>query len=187
MPPRFVRFASAVLSCALGVAAPHTGVRTLTGEAVDPFAGSRNIDVLVFARTDCPLTKRYAPELRRIAEEFSSRPVAFWLVFPDATETPAEIASLTRDFHFPGTPLLDPKHALVKRAHASTAPEAAVFDRAGRLVYHGRVDDLYVDFGKSRPAPQVHDLEDAIAASLAGKAVRQAETHAVGCSLADVE
>ena len=75
----------------------------------------------------------------------------------------------------------------MKRAHAATAPEAAVFDSKGDLVYHGRIDDLWVTAGRARPMPTTHDLEDAIAAVLAGKAPKEAETRAVGCSLADVE
>jgi hypothetical protein len=138
-------------------------------------------------RSDCPISKRYAPELERISREFEAAQVQFWLVFPDSTETPQDIRSLVSEYKFPGTPLLDPKHELVRIAHATIAPEAAVFDRDNKLVYHGRIDDLYVDIGRSRPAATVHDLEDAISAVVARKAVRPAETQAVGCSLADVE
>ena len=81
----------------------------------------------------------------------------------------------------------DPRHSLVKLAHATIAPEAAVFDAAGRLVYHGRIDDRWVNPGKARPAARTHDLEDAISAVLAGRRPAQSETHAVGCWLADVE
>jgi hypothetical protein len=63
-----------------------------------------------------------------------------------------------------------------------------VFDRAGKLTYHGRIDDRYVDVGKSQPGgPQTHDLERAIALTLKGKPVLPSETRAVGCSLADIE
>jgi hypothetical protein len=153
----------------------------------DPFASPARVRVLLFVRTDCPITDRYAPELRRIADEFSGRPLEFWLVYPDPSETRDAIDEQRSEYKLPGEPLLDPHHELVKRAHASVAPEAAVFDSAGRLRYHGRIDDLWVAPGKARSAAQTHDLEDAISAVLAGKAPRLAETHAVGCSLADVQ
>jgi MoxR-like ATPase len=153
----------------------------------DPFTSPAHVRVLLFVRTDCPITNRYAPELERIGEEFKNRDVRFWLVYPDAAETAAAIRAHIAEYHFPGEPVRDPEHVLVRRAHATVAPEAAVFDAAGRLVYHGRIDDRYVDIGKARPAAQTHDLENAIAAVLAGKPVAVAETHAVGCSLADVE
>ena len=155
--------------------------------AQDPFSSAARVRVLLFVRTDCPITNRYAPEVKRIAEEFKDRGVEFWLVYPDGTESAAAIEKHLAEYAFPGTPVRDAKHELVKRAHATVAPEAAVFDRSGRLLYHGRIDDRYVDIGKARPAPETHDLENAIAAVLAGTPVAQPETRAIGCSLADVQ
>jgi hypothetical protein len=159
----------------------------LNGQPADPFASAAHVRVLLFVRTDCPITNRYAPELQRVAQEFKGRDVRFWLIYPDAAETAPAIRDHIAQYHFPGEPLRDPTHVLVRRAHATVAPEAAVFDAAGHLLYHGRIDDRYVDIGKARPAAQTHDLENAIAAVLAGKPVAEAETRAVGCSLADIE
>ncbi len=153
----------------------------------DPFSGKASARVFVFARTDCPITNRYAPELQRIAAEFSTQGVQFWMVYPDPDETAPRIAAHMTEYQLPGKGLLDPHHDLARRAQATISPQAAVFDKSGRLVYSGRIDDRYVDFGKSRPAPTTHDLELAIANTLAGKPVAQAHTHAVGCYLADVQ
>jgi len=155
--------------------------------ADDPFASAARARVLLFVRTDCPITNRYAPELQRLAQEFSSRGAAFWLVYPDPATTPQAIEQHRAQYNFPGTVLRDPRHSLVKLAHATTAPETAVFDAAGRLQYHGRIDDRWVNPGTARPAARTHDLEDAIAAVLAGRRPAQPATQAVGCSLADVE
>ena len=179
-------FAAAMaLCCARNITASAVD---LSGKPQDPLtAPGASVTVLVFVRTDCPITNRYAPELARIAQEFRSRGVNFWLVYPDRDEVPAHIESHMRDYSLPGVPLLDPRHELVKRAHATVAPEAAVFDHSGRLMYHGRIDDRYVDIGKTRPLAQVHDLENAIQSVLSGKPIAHPETRAVGCSLADVE
>jgi hypothetical protein len=159
----------------------------LAGKPRDPFASPAAVRVFLFVRTDCPLTNRYAPELQRIAAKFQPQGAGIWLVYPDPAETAAGIEKHIAEYRFPGTPLRDPHHELVKRAQASIAPEAAVFDKAGRLVYIGRIDDRFVDFGKARQAPQTHDLEDAIAAVLAGQPVPSPRTRAIGCYLADVK
>ncbi|MBV8550372.1 MAG: redoxin domain-containing protein [Acidobacteriaceae bacterium] len=163
------------------------GVLDLKGKPVDLFASPAAVQVLLFVRTDCPITNRYAPELQRLHSEFASRKVNFWLVYADPAETAAGIEAHVAGYRFPGVPVRDPHHMLVKRAHATTAPEAAVFDAAGTLRYHGRIDDRYVDIGKARAQADIHDLENAILAVLAGKAVAEPETRAIGCSLADVE
>jgi hypothetical protein len=175
------------LAASCGLAAQSDIAVDLTGKSVDPFGSKARVNVLLFVRSDCPITNRYAPEVARLAEEFKRREVRFWLVYADATETPAAIQAQIEEYHFPGEPVRDVHHALVRRAHATVAPEAAVFDSGGKLMYHGRIDDRYVEIGMARPAAQTHDLEDAIAAVLEGKRIAQAETRAVGCSLADVE
>lgn len=145
-----------------------------------------DVQVFIFVRTDCPITNRYAPELLRIAKRFEGRHVGFYLVYPDPATNKRAIENHMAEFHFPGTPLRDPDHTLEQRAQATVAPEAAVFDAQGNLKYHGRIDDRWTSPGVSKPVAQVHDLEDAIAAVLAGKPVAHASTRAVGCSLADL-
>jgi hypothetical protein len=172
----------AVFLLAASVALPAT--LDLAGNARDPFDGPARTRVFLFVRTDCPVANRYAPELKRLAGAYPD--VEFWIVYPDPSETPDAIRRHLIDYQFPGQILRDPKHELVNRAQAVTAPEAAVFDSQNHLVYHGRIDDLYVSPAVSRPVARTHDLEDAIQAVLEGKPVKLAATHAVGCSLLDV-
>jgi hypothetical protein len=153
----------------------------------NPFDEPAHVRVLIFARTDCPITNRYAPELGRIGQEFASKGVKFWIVYPDPSETPAKIAKHMAEYHLPGRGIADPHFELQKRAEAKISPQAAVFDSSGNLVYSGRIDDRYVAFGKSRPAPEVHDLENAIEATLQGKRVAEARTKAIGCYLDDLQ
>ena len=44
-----------------------------------------------------------------------------------------------------------------------------------RLVYRGRIDDRYVDFGTARAAPTTRDLEQVLDAIVAGEAVPLAD------------
>ena len=179
--------AAGVLFAAAVFAAGPDSFAGMDGSAHHPFASAARARIFLFARTDCPITNRYAPELQRISIEFAGRGVDFWLVYPDPAATPQGIRNHVAQYSFPGTVLRDPHHQLVKLARATIAPEAAVFDQAGHLVYHGRIDDQWLNPGRARPVAQTHDLEDAISAVLAGRAPAQAETHAVGCWLADVQ
>lgn len=187
---RLAQFALLLFPAGLSVLAasqPSSLPLNLAGQAVDPFSAPAQARVFVFVRTDCPVTNRYAPELRRIATEFAGKHVQFWLVYADASETAQTIQGHIAEYAFPGTPLRDTHHQIVARAEATVAPEAAVFDSSGKLAYHGRIDDRWVDFGKSRPAPTTHDLENALTDVVAGKPVPIAKTRAIGCSLADIE
>lgn len=171
-------------SLSLPVAAPAEPIRLLdlAGDPVDPFDGGQaGALVFLFVRTDCPISNRYAPEFRRIFDEFSARGVRFWLVYPDPDEPIAAIRRHIADYDYPGDPLRDPKHDLVRRTEATVTPEAAVFSPEGQLTYRGRIDDRYVAFGKTRPAPTTRDLRQALEETLAGKPVSRPRTRAVGC------
>ncbi len=158
----------------------------LTGRMVDPLAGEAGVAVFIFVRTDCPISNRYAPEISRLYDEFRARDVAFWLVYPDPDESADTIRKHLETYKYPCPALRDPRHGLVDLTGASVTPEAAVFDRKRRMVYRGRIDDRYVDFGHTRPAPTRHCLEEAVAATLDGRAVEPARTKAVGCLIADL-
>jgi hypothetical protein len=147
--------------------------------------------VLIFTRTDCPISNRYAPEVKRIYETYASRGVRFFLIYPDRDETVAAIEKHRSEFGYPMPAVPDPSHQWVARAQAKVTPEAAVFvpssQRTGwTLVYHGRIDDRYIDFGKSRRQANVHDLQNALEAALAGHRITPAETRAIGCFIADL-
>lgn len=160
----------------------------LSGKPVNPLqAANLNATVFIFVRSDCPISNRYAPEVRRLYDKFSSRGVAFWLVYPDPKEAPAAIRQHLKEYEYPFGALRDPSHSLVTLTGAKVTPETAVFVGAGKMVYHGRIDDLYVDFGKARRAPTTHDLEQVLEAILAGKPVHEASMPAVGCFISDLK
>jgi hypothetical protein len=155
--------------------------------AVDPFhpAPGTKATVLLFVSSTCPVSNRYAPDFRRLSDEYSKAGVAFWLIYPDPADTDKDIHDHTAEFKLPGTPIRDVTRALVKRAGATITPEAAVYDAGGTLTYRGRIDDRYSAVGIERAAATRHDLQDAIAATLAGKPIKDNRTQAVGCYIAD--
>jgi hypothetical protein len=181
--------ALAVSLAAASDALPPQGLRLidLEGGAADPIVGSAPATVFVFARTDCPISNRYAPEVRRLHERFASRGVRFWLVYPDPEEPLAAIRDHLTDYGYPMKALRDPQHDLVRATGVEVTPEAVVFAPDGQLVYRGRIDDRYVDFGKARPTASRHDLERAIEAVLAGSQPEERTTRAVGCFIPPLE
>ena len=159
----------------------------LNDRRVDPVQmSSGEITVLIFVRTDCPVSNRYAPTVQRMSEQFQGK-AKFWLVYPDKTATAKTIHKHLDEYHYKLPALRDPHHDLARRSGVSVTPEAAVFDVAGKLVYHGRIDNLYPAFGQARSAATTHELVDAIEATLRGEAPKVASTEAVGCYIADME
>lgn len=141
--------------------------------------------VYVFATTDCPISNRYAPEINRLAAKFSGR-ARFMLVYPVPTDTDTLIREHVRKFGYTIAWRRDVDQQLVKEIGVRVTPEVAILDRDRKVVYRGRIDDRYLDFGKDRPEPTIRDLERSLEAVLAGKPVPVAQTQAIGCILSDL-
>ena len=160
----------------------------LNGRAVNPFESAQpKAIVLLFIRTDCPISNRYAPELQRLQRQF--RDVRFWLVYPND-----EVAAIERHVKEYGydraAALRDPQHALVKLAGAQVTPEAAVFvfeNAKPRLIYRGRIDDRVIAFGKQRAKPAQRELEATLNAVSRGAKLSFKEQPAVGCDISKTD
>ncbi len=149
-------------------------------------SASGKVVVLVFVRRDCPISGRYAPTIQRMSAEHRRR-TQFYLVFPDKSESASQIHHYLGEFHYSIPAVRDSEHFLTRQAHAQFTPEAAVFNTKGALVYHGRIDNLYPSFGRARPAPTTHELEDAIHAAEDGRLPSAEAVPGVGCYISDLE
>lgn len=159
----------------------------MNGHEVNPLtASSGKVVVLAFLRRDCPVSGRYAPVLQRISQHYADR-AAFWLVYPDKSDTPAEIEKYLAEYGYHLPALRDPNHVLVRLGKVKITPEVAVFDRRQQLVYSGRIDDWYIDSGRARPTLTTHELDDAIRTAAGGKAVARRDVRGVGCYISDLE
>ena len=108
------------------------------------------------------------------------------MVYPVPSDSDAMVREHVDRFQIDVPFTRDPGFAMVKATKVTVAPEGAVLDGMDRVVYRGRIDDRFVDFGKERPMPTTHDLENALVSITAGRPVPVRETRAVGCYLADL-
>lgn len=139
--------------------------------------------VLLFLGHDCPISNGYAPEISRLYAEYAPKRVAFRVVYADADLTRARAAKHAADYALPCPALLDPGQILTKRVGAAVKPEAALLSPNGELLYLGRIDNIYVDYGKKRARPTKRELKAAIDALLAGEPVPVARAAALGCPI----
>ena len=172
---------------AVPLARSDVAVPSLDGGMVSPLGSTADITVLMFVTTDCPIANRYAPEIRRIYEEFSEG-VTFWLVYVSDSDN-GQVGELTDhhdSFGFPMQGVRDLNNALVDVTGVTVTPEVAVYDTNQKLRYRGRINDRYVEFGVTRSTANTHDLRDVLSRLVAGEQVSYSETQAVGCYIPGV-
>jgi thiol-disulfide isomerase/thioredoxin len=164
-----------------------SGTLDLNGKSVNPFVLALGKPlVLIFVRTDCPVSNRYAPTIQALSDKYG-RQAFIALVYPDKTETATEIEKQLHDYGYRIAALRDTRHDLVRISHVNITPEAAVFDAKGELIYHGRIDNWYKDFGHARPAPTTHELDVAIQAAVTGAGTAPPSVGGVGCYISDLQ
>ncbi|MGE3513144.1 MAG: redoxin family protein [Vicinamibacterales bacterium] len=161
-------------------AAPAVVVETLAGRKRDPLklAPSVAAEVFVFVSVDCAISRRYAPELRRLQRAFAQKGVHFTLVYPNPAELPAVIRAHSAAYGVVDA-VRDPTQAFTRHVGATVTPEVAVIAANGRLAYRGRIDNRYAALGLERRATQ-HDLAMALTRLLEGRVVHESRTPVVG-------
>lgn len=145
------------------------------------------VHVVVFIRSDCPVSNRMAPEVRALWSTYHPRGVDIYLIYVDPRETTDAIRAHLREYEYPCPALRDPEHSLVAATGATVTPEAVVFDDKWSTTYRGRINDEFEELGKSRSASIKHDLRDAIEATLSGEPITEPVTEPVGCYITDLK
>src|SRR6266536_6176656 len=101
--------------------------------------------VFVFVSLECPISNSYAPKLRRLSEMFASKGVVWRLVYPNPDESKAKVKKHLKEYELPFTAYLDSRHELTRAADVRVTPEAAVYVPDKGWVYHGRIDNRYIE------------------------------------------
>ncbi len=169
-------------------AAEPLRVTDINGAAYTPLEShEKKAAVLLFITNDCPISNAYAPEVKRLCADYGAKGIAFFLIHVDSALSAEQAKKHAADYALECPVILDPSHVLVKAVDAHTTPEAFVISPDGKTLYRGRIDDRYLDFGKSRAEATQKDLRRALDEVLDGKPVSVPVTKAIGCFITAAE
>lgn len=151
--------------------------------SLDSIKGEKGT-LVIFSCNHCPFVKAWQKEMVQIGNEYQSK--GFGVVFinsndPTAYETDGiegmkELAR-TEGYEFPY--VVDATSDVARHFDAAKTPDVFLFDADGKLVYKGAVSEG----GRSPKEGGEAYLKNALEALLAGKAVDNPVTKAVGCSI----
>jgi cytochrome oxidase Cu insertion factor (SCO1/SenC/PrrC family) len=172
---------------ALGSTAPMAGaaLRNVDGKSVTlaSVAGKKGT-LVFFICNHCPFVKGWQTRIASIGNSARSRGVGVLAINAnDPAAYPedgfAEMQKRAKQVGYKFAYAVDPTSDVARAFGASHTPEVFLFDAAGKLVYHGAIDD-----NMREPKSVEHKwLEDAVNAVVAGKDVPVAETKALGCGI----
>ncbi|MGH9317902.1 MAG: thioredoxin family protein [Thermoanaerobaculia bacterium] len=166
---------------AIGADAPEIRLTTLDGKPflLSETARSRSAVVVMFIATKCPYSNAYNDRMRDMAIAYEKQGVLFVGINSNKSEPAEEVAAHGKQHGFSFPLMKDPGNKVADLYDARLTPEVFVVDRAGKLRYHGRIDENYENPSQVTSP----DLKNALDAMISGKPIARAETKAFGCSI----
>jgi len=138
--------------------------------------------VLFFVSPYCPTANKFTADINRMAEAHSAS-FTFSLVHSDRDLKLTDVLQHTEMNEIKATVLMDTEQKLAKLTGARVTPEAVVLSADGKVLYKGRINDLYLSPTKRQRKATTRDLEDALEAIRDGKPVPTPMHDAMGCKI----
>ena len=171
----------------LGSKAPMADVkmRSVDGSEVSiaGVAGPKGT-LVVFTCNHCPWAKAWEERIVALGNEYREKGIGVIAVNANDPKAYADdgfdemvARAKERGMRYPYA--VDATSKIAEAFGATHTPEAFLFDKDGKLVYHGAVDDN----AKEPDQVENHWLKDALDAVVAGSDVAVRETKSIGCSI----
>jgi peroxiredoxin len=139
--------------------------------------------VIALTNRDCPVCQKYLPRLKRLAERYRQRDVAFLFVNMNLADDTGRLRQYVKDRGIDTPYIHDTGKRFGRALGAKTTADAFVLDRARTLVYRGAIDDQY-GLAYIKDQAEDHYLKRAINATLEGRQPKVEATWAPACELA---
>jgi thiol-disulfide isomerase/thioredoxin len=140
--------------------------------------------LVVFTCNHCPFAKMWETRIVELGNVYAAKGVGVIAVNANdpkvATEDAFDVMqqrAKDRGMQFPY--VVDATSNVARAFGATRTPEAFLFDKDGKLVYHGTIDDN----GEEPTKVEKPYLKDALEAVVAGREVAVKETKSIGCGI----
>jgi hypothetical protein len=164
---------------------PEIQVKDVSGKAISlGQAKGPNGLLVMFTCNTCPYVVRNQQRTKEVCGYAADRKIGVILLNANEGDRSGgnsfdEMRAYAKAQSYTWYYALDEKSTLADAFGASRTPECYLFDKTGKLVYHGAIDDSPGDPQQVKR----HHLQAAIDETLSGKAVTVKETRSVGCSI----
>ena len=169
-----------------GIAAPEFRLPATDGQTYTlADISGENGTVIVFICNHCPYVTASIGRLVADARTLIDAGIGFAAVCSNDAKSYAadsfdKMTEFARDHGFPFPYLHDEDQSVARAYDAACTPDYFGFDKNGRLVYRGRLDE-----GRTNPPPPGarRELVEAMLASARGQAVPAGQIPSMGCSI----
>ena len=144
--------------------------------------GDREVVVVVYIGTQCPIGNAYVPILMEIQDAYSRDEVQLIGINANPSDSADEVATHAEEYGITFPVLVDVEQTSISLLNAERTCEAFVLDRRRVVRYRGRIDDR-IGYSVRKEEPSRHDLRAAIDEVLSGDHVTVPTTETAGCKI----
>ncbi len=140
--------------------------------------------VYLFLLEDCKITQAYADKMQSIHAEYAKDSIGFQGFFPNPISEDSSMQAFTQKYKIPFACTRTQAYARAKQLGVTVTPEVVVYNETRqKIVYQGRINNLYERVGQRRQVVTSHELEAALYCIRNSKPVPIPKTTAIGCFL----
>lgn len=164
---------------------PEAKMKDITGKEVSfKDAMKKNGLLVMFSCNTCPVVKKYQPRTNEVCKYAISKEIGVILLNPneayrDNGDSYSDMQSYGKANNYSWHYVVDNNSAMADAFGATRTPEVFLFNKDGKLVYHGAIDD---NANGEDEVTRKH-LSIAIDETIGGKDVSTKKTKSVGCSI----
>ncbi len=168
---------------------PDTKMMDVSGKEVSlTDAKGENGLLVMFSCNTCPYVKLSQSRVKELGTFTKENKVGMILVNSNEAQRSDDdsfeaMKQYAKDQGYTFSYVVDKNSMLANAFGATRTPHCFLFDKTGKLVYRGAIDDNIKDPNDAKE----HYLKDAITAIATGKPVKTNSTKSVGCSIKRVE
>jgi len=164
---------------------PELKMKDITGKEVSfKDAAKKNGLLVMFSCNTCPVVKKYQPRTNEVCKYAMSKEIGVVLLNPneaarDKGDSYSDMQNYGKANNYSWFYVVDKNSAMADAFGATRTPEVFLFNKDGKLVYHGAIDD---NQNGGDEVTRKH-LSIAIDEMTGGKDVSTKNTKSVGCGI----
>ena len=157
--------------------------RSIEGKWVALQAPKGGLLAIVFYSSECPISNELSPLLIETAKSFPANKVRMVGICVDFDASDESLRTHAKEHGLNYPCVVDRSGKLARKFGGAITPEGVVVDDKGKVLYRGRINDIYIARGKRNANPTSRDFHEAIRLSLDGKLAPTPWPKAVGCPI----
>lgn len=141
-----------------------------------------SITVYYFLAEECVICQQYTPTMNRLYASYNSEDLSFVGLFPNRFSKEEGIKNFKVKYNIEFPLKREFFQSKTKLFGAEITPEVVVYNETkAKIIYKGRIDNLFVRVGKRRRVVTKTELEDVLKSLVTGESMHVKNTSSIGC------